>query len=478
MNDKSLKQKTKKALYWKAAEQFSNKGIQFVIGVLMARMLSPSDYGITAIPAVFLALAGAFVGPGFGEALIRKPDLKDEDLSTAFYYSFGVGLFFYLFLFITAPYIADFYEVPILTPLTRVTALSFFFGAIGTPQSILLNRKLDFKTPAKITVSAQIIAGIVGITMAYTGFGVWALVISSLVSGIIGQLSLLVAVKWYPRTKWSRESFKYLWGYGNKMILAILLDTGYHNITPIIVGKFYSTSTLGEYNRAKNYAHLPSYNLFTIIRQVSFPLLSQIQDDDTRLISTYRRLINVSAFVIFPVMMLLAALARPLIIILVTDKWEGCIILLQLICFSMMWLPVHALNLNILRVKARADLFLKLEIAKKILGLIVMCAFLPLGLVYFCAAEIASSIISVYINSRYTDMFYNFGFVKQMKDLFPTIILSLTMFVSVIIVNSMTSNLWCQLLLGGFVGVIIYLLGAIIFHFDELNDIRYMLNRK
>ena len=207
MAEESLKHKTKKGLFWKTAEHFTSQGIQFIIGIAMARMLSPTDYGITALPGVFLALAGVFIGPGFGEALIRKPDLKEEDLSTVFYYSFGVGIFLYIVLFFAAPLIADFYDMPILTSLTRVTALSFLYGAIGTPQSILLNRNLDFKTPAKITVTTQIIAGIVGVTMAYTGYGVWALVISSLVSGLIGQISLLIAVRWYPKTSWSKESY-------------------------------------------------------------------------------------------------------------------------------------------------------------------------------------------------------------------------------------------------------------------------------
>lgn len=477
MAEQSLKEKTKKALYWKAAEQFANQGIQFIIGVAMARMLSPSDYGITAIPAVFLALAGVFIGPGFGEALIRKPDLKEEDLSTAFFYSFGMGIFFYIVLFLSAPFIADFYETPILTPLTRVTALSFIYGAIGTPQSILLNRNLNFRTPAKITIVTQIVAGFVGIIMAYIGYGVWALVISSLVGGVIGQMSLLFAVKWYPKTGWSKKSFKYLWGYGNKMIMASLLDTGYNNITPIVVGKFYSTAALGEYNRAKSYANLPSYNVFTVIRQVSFPVLSQIQDNEPLLIATYRRMIKMSAFVIFPIMLLLAALAKPLIIIIVTDKWAGCIILLQLICFSMMWLPVHALNLNILRVKARADLLLKLEIAKKIIGLIVMCAFLPLGLVYFCAAGIVSSIVGVYINSWYTGKMYDFGFWKQLKDLCPILLLSLTMFVIIILVNSLISSLWLQLVVGLPIGVAVYLGGSMLFGFEELADIKYMFTR-
>lgn len=478
MPQENLKYKTKKGLFWKLTEQFSTQGIQFIIGIAMARMLSPTDYGITALPAVFLALAGVFIGPGFGEALIRKPDLKEEDLSTAFYYSFCVGFFFYIILFFSAPLIADFYDTPILTPLTRITALSFIYGAIGTPQSVLLNRKIDFKTPAKISVVCQLIAGVIGIIMAYIGYGVWALVISSLVSGIVGQLTLLFAVRWYPKTRWSWDSFKYLWGYGNKMILASLLDTGYNNITPVIVGKYFSPAMLGEYNRAKSYANLPSLNVFAVIRQVSFPVLAKIQDEEPRLIATYRQMIKMSVFVIFPLMMLLSALARPLVIILVTEKWEGCIILLQLICFSMMWLPVHALNLNILRVKARADLFLKLEIAKKVLGLTVMCCFLPFGLEAFCAAGIGSSIVGVFINSWYTGKMYDFGFGKQIKDILPIFLLSFAMFVCVTLTEKMIDDMFLQLIVGTIVGILTYLGGAMILKFKELQEIKYLLNFK
>ena len=260
------------------------------------------------------------------------------------------------------------------------------------------------------------------------------------------------------------------------MIFASLLDTGYNNITPVIVGKYYTPAALGEYNRARSYAKVPSFNIFAVIRQVSFPVLAQIQDDEVRLIATYRRMIRMSAFIIFPMMMMLAALARPLIIILVTDKWEGCLILLQLICFSMMWLPVHALNLNILRVKARADLFLKLEVIKKIWGLLIMCCFLPFGLVAFCAAGIASSIVSVYINSWYTGKMYDFGFWKQIKDLIPIWTLSVTMFAILLFVNSFIQNLWGQTIIGSVLGISIYLAGAYVFHFSELQDIKYFLH--
>ena len=478
MAEQSLKDKTKKGLYWKFAEQFSNYGVQFIIGIFMARLLSPSDFGITALPGVFLAIAGIFVEGGFGQALVRKPELKEEDLSTLFLYSMGVGLFFYVVLFAAAPWIADFYNTPVLKPIMRVTALGFIYGPIATPQSVLLKRRLDFKTPAKISVVVKILSGVIGVTMAYIGYGVWALVISGMFAGIVGQIITMSVVRWYPKTGWSRESFKYLWGYGNKMMASGLLDTIYNNITPVIVGKYFSTADLGVYNRAQGYAALPSQNIHGVVRDVSFPVLSKLQNDPEQLVAHYRKMINVSVFVIFPLMMLLAALARPLIITMITAKWEACIILLQLLCFSMMWYPVHGLNLNILMVSGRTDLFFRLEVIKKIWGLVILCCSLPFGLVAFCAARIVSSVVSVYINTWYTGKFYHFGFKEQMKDIAPTLLLGLFMFVCVLFTTYIIPNMVLQLAVGLPLGAVIFLGGAYLFHFPDLNEIKYLLNRK
>ena len=478
MAETSLRQKTKRGLYWKFAEQFSNYGVQFIIGIFMARLLSPSDYGITALPAVFLAIAGVFTNAGFSDALVRKPELKEEDLSTSFLYSLGVGTLCYIVLFFASPWIAEFYNTPVLKPLMRVTALTFIITPIGVPQSVLLKRELNFKTPAKISVIVRILSGVVGIMLAYYGYGVWALVLSGLFSTIVGLVITLCVVRWLPKTGWSKESFSYLWGYGNKIMASSLLDTVYKNITPLIVGKFYSTADLGVYNRARQYAALPSQNIYSVVREVSFPVLSKSQNDKDRLVIHYRTMIKVSAFVIFPIMMLMAALARPLIITLVTAKWEDCIILLQLLCFSMMWYPVHALNLNILTVSGRTDLLLRLEIIKKIWGLIILCCSLPFGLVAFCAAGILSSIVSVYINTWYTGKFYGFGFKEQMKDLLPTIILGLVMFVSVLGLTYLIHNLILQLVVGFIVGAVIFIVGAYLFKFQEIKEVLYLLNRK
>ena len=478
MAETSLRQKTKRGLYWKFAEQFSNYGVQFIIGIIMARLLSPSDYGITALPAVFMAIAGVFTSAGFADALVRKPELKEEDLSTSFYYSLGVGTLCYVILFFASPWIADFYNTPVLKPLMRVTALTFIITPIGVPQSVLLKRQLNFKTPAKISVIVKILSGVVGILLAYYGYGVWALVVSGLFATVTGLVVTMSVVRWLPKTGWSRESFSYLWGFGNKLMASALLDTLYKNITPLIVGKFFSTADLGVYNRARQYAALPSQQVHSVVREVSFPVLSKLQNDTERLIIHYRTMIKVSAFIIFPLMMLLSALARPLVITLITAKWEDCIILLQLLCFSMMWYPVHALNINILTVCGRTDLFLRLEVIKKIWGLVVMGCSLPFGLIAFCVAGIVSSIVSVYINTWYTGKYYGFGFKEQMKDLLPIIVLGLVMFVSVLGITYLIPNMYLQLIAGGILGALVYIGGAYLIKFQEIKEVKYLLNRK
>ena len=479
MSESNLKTRTKSAIYWRFGQQAVSYLMAFVIGIAMARVLSPSDYGITALPAVFIAISAAIIGNGsFGMALVRKPEVTEEDLSTAFYYSLGMGLLFYLILWFTSPFIADFYDTPVLEDLMHVTSLSFLYGALGTPQKIILQRRLDFKTPAIIAIVCQIVAGAVGLSLAYTGHGVWALVLSNLVSGLLNQIIMMVYVRWLPKAKWSRESFKYLWNFGSKFILTGLINTGYNNITPVIVGKFYSPAALGEYNRAQNYANLPSCQISTVLESVTFPVLAKLQDNIEHMIATYRRMIRVSAFIIFPLMMLLAALARPLVIVMITDKWEGCIYLLQIMCFYKMWYPIHSLNLNILTVTGRTDLFLKLEIAKKIVGLTFMCCFLPMGLVAFCYACIGSEFIELAINTWYTKKLYNYGFLKQMKDLMPIIFLSIALFVAAHAMTCIFDNLYVQILTGFTVAAVVYLGGALLFKFEELKDVKFLLKRK
>ena len=252
----------------------------------------------------------------------------------------------------------------------------------------------------------------------------------------------------------------------------------YKNIAPIFIGKYYSPAQLGVYNRAQGYAAMPSQNVTGVLANVSFPVLSQMQNDDERLAHNYRRMLRVSAFVIFPIMLMLSALARPLIITMITSKWESCIILLQIICFSMMWYPIHAINLNLLQVKGRSDLFLRLEIIKKVMGLSILCITLPMGLVAFCYGSIVSSMISLVINTYYTGKLIHVGYWKQMKDLLPIFSLSFVVWLAIHAVNYLISNMILQIIVGGLVGLVLYIGIAYLMQFSELEDVKYLLNRK
>lgn len=479
MPEESLKYKTKKGLYWRFFDQFANYGMQFIVGIFMARMLSPEDYGITALPAVFMAVAGIFIGGGFSTALIRKPELTEEDLSTAFYYSIGVGIVCYTALFFASPYIAVFYDAPVLESLIRVTSLSFLWGPLNTPQSVILTRRMDFKNPARISIVNKIVGSIVGISMAYVGYGVWALVVSGLVSSLMGLIQIWWVVKWLPKAKFSKESFKYLWNYGNKMMGISLLYTLYGNIIPVLLGKFGGTKDLGNYNRAQGYASMPSANIAATLNSVSFPALSKMQDDTERLAYNYRKMIRVSSFIVFPIMMMLSALAYPLVITMVTAKWEPCVILLQIMCFTFMFQPMQILNVNLLQVKGRPDLALRIEIVKKIVGAIVFIyAAVNFSLVGLCITDFCYTMFALVCNTYYTGKLINVGYFKQWKDIMPSLLLSLCIWGVIIFMNMFIQNLILQIFVGGLIGATLYMGISYLLRFSELNEVKYLLNRK
>ena len=476
MTETNLKHKTKVGLYWSLFEKFANIGMQFVVSIIMARLLSPSDYGITALPAVFIAVSNVLIEGGFSQALVRKQDLKDEDIATAFYYSMLVGIFLYVILFVLSPFIAVFYEQPVLTKLVRITALLFVITPINTPQTVLLQRRLNFKTPARISVINKVVSGIVGILTAYYGFGLWALVISNITASVLGSIQTWLAVRWIPKVRWSKESFRYLWNYGNKLIATNLLSTLYNNVTPLVLGKVGGTVDLGNLHRAKQYAALPNNTITGTLTSVTFPVLSKVNDDKDLLERNYRKMICVSSYIMFPIMMLIAALARPLIVVMITEKWVNAIYLLQIMCFTYMWQPIQILNLNVLQVMGRTDYTLKLELFKKPIGLLfILGGLLINGVVGLCYADLAFTFVALLFNSHYTYKIINVGLRKQLKDVLPSLLLSLLVFGLVLLVTYVIPILFLQLIIGVVVGVIVYLGLSYIFHFPELNEVFYLI---
>lgn len=472
----SLKQATTKGLFWSSVERFSNQGVQFVFSIILARLLSPSDFGIIAMITIFFAVAQSFVDSGFSNALVRKTDRREEDLSTCFYFNIAVGLAAYIVLFLIAPFVATFYNQPILSPIIRITGLGVVLNSLCVVQQALFTIKIDFKSQAKVTLSATLISGIVGVIFAYRGYGVWALVWQGVASSIVRMGLLWLMSKWYPKTGFSKSSFDYLFGYGSKLLASGLLDTIYNNIYPIVIGKFYTPAQLGNYSRALSFAQLPSSNITSILQRVTFPVLSTIQDDMPRLQTNYRRLLKLSAFIVFPLMMGLAAVTFPLIRIVLTPKWEGCSFYLQIICFALMWYPIHAINLNLLQVKGRSDLFLRLEVIKKIVGVCIMCITIPLGITALCVGMVVSSFIALFINTFYTGKLMDIGYLKQMRDLLPVLINSLLMGGVVFISIQFITNDVLKLIVGGIIGVLFYIFSSYIFTRAELDELKILLS--
>ncbi len=474
----SLKEKTVKGVMWSSIDRFSTQGIQFVFSILIARLLLPSDYGVVAMLGIFLAISQTFIDSGFGSALIQKINRTETDFSTVFYFNIVVGLFFYAILWFSAPYIAAFYEIPLLTDITRVIALTFVFSSFSGVQGAKISIAIDFKTAAKISVTTTTVTGGIGLWMAYNGFGVWSLVVQNVFSSLLRTVLLWIFVRWKPKLVFSWQSFKSMFSFGSKLLASALLDTVYNNATTLVVGKFFSSSILGLYSRAQTLANYPSSNITSVLQAVTFPTLCSIQNEPERLANAYKRFLRLSAFIIFPLMVGLAAVADPLIRLLLTDKWEGSIYLLQILCFCLMWYPIHAINLNLLQVKGRSDFFLKVEIIKKIQGVVILCITVPLGIVAMCYGSVVSSLLSLIYNTYYTKRLIGYGYVAQMKDLLHILLHSLVMGVGVWFVTQALDSLWMQLTVGIIAGMAYYVIGAKLMRFDELNELITLIRKK
>ena len=465
-----LRQQTLKGLLWSGVERLSSNFVQFVVTLVMARMLTPHDYGVVGMLAVFIAVSQSLVDSGFSQALIRKQDRTDVDNSTVFYFNIVIGVLIYLILFVCAPLIAKFYEEPILTDITRVLSLTVIINSLAVVQRALLSADVDFKTQAKVTLTAALLSGAVGITMAATGFGVWAIVGQQMTIVVMSTVMLWTLAHWHPIWAYSWKSFREMFGFGSKLMLSGLLNTLYNNIYLLIIGKVFSANDLGHYTRAHQFSEFPSQNLNNIITRVSYPVLCKI-DDDMQLAAAYRKLIRMSGFIMFPMMLGLAAVAKPLVLVLLTEKWQFASTLLTIICFSMMWYPVHSLNLNLLQVKGRSDLFLKLEIIKKLIGVGILCATVPFGLIAMCCGSILTSLICLVVNTYYTGKLINVGFLRQMRDLMPSLLLSLAMGAVVYATCYFLplGDIW-KLIIGTSIGIVFYIAGAKLLRLSEWQE--------
>lgn len=421
----SLKQKAITGVKWTFLDQAGSLGISFLVGIVLARLLQPSEYGLLGMVTVFTAIATVFTDSGFGQAMVRKTDLTEEDKLTAFWFSCGMGILVYISLFISAPWVSVFYKEPQLTDILRITSIPILFSGLLTIPNMIFTREINFKVTTKISFSRAILSGVIGIYMAIMGYGVWALIVQGLVSYTIGVIMFNYYCRWKIKFIFKKNSFHYLWGFGSKMLASNLINTAYSNLYQIIIGKFYSSTDLGQYQRGQSYSGLFSNTLTQVVQRVSFPTLSKMQDDTERLKYGYRKIIKMSMLVSCLGSMALAAMAKPLIAILIGEKWLPAAEYLQIICLGALLYPVHAINLNVLTVMGRSDLFLKLEIIKKIIGTVPIVIGIFLGIKVMLWTGVVSSFLCFAINAHYSEKLINYSFLNQFKDILPFIIVSI-----------------------------------------------------
>lgn len=420
----SLKSKTIHALFWSLLERFGQQGLQFVISIILARLLLPEEFGLIAMLTIFMAVGQLFLDSGFGLALIQKQDATYVDECSIFYFNSFVGGGAAGLLCLAAPWIASFYNQPLLAPLTCAMSLNLIINAFGMVQSTLLTKQIDFKTQLKVSVIATVISGTIGVTMALNGFGVWALVAQYLSSNLFRTVLLWVFNNWRPSLVFSFDSLRGMFAFGSRLLASGLLNTVFENIYLVVIGKIFSPMALGFYSRAKGLQQMPTANISSIVSRVTFPVFSSMQGDKPRLKRGVRKALTMLVMVIFPMMAGLAIVAKSLVLLLLTEKWVPCVPYLQLLCVVGMLYPLHVINVNVLIAQGRSDLLLRLEILKKILIVIAIAISFRWGIIAMIYGQIATSGIAYFLNAYYTGKMLDYPITKQIQDLMPSIALA------------------------------------------------------
>lgn len=453
MTEHSLKDKTIKGVGWSTIDAFLSQGVTFMVGLVLARLLSPEEYGLIGIVTIFTSVLLGVVDSGFSNAIIRKQKATNEDFSTLFIFNMAVSLILFVVLYFCAPAIAHFFERPQLVPLVRVMGLLLILQALSIVQYTILSRRVDFKTKTKANVIAAVLSGAVGIAMAFMGCGVWSLVGQQLSRQFIYSVCLWIFNKWHPSFKISAESFRYMWGFGWKILVSGLIYNIWKQLYQVVVGKYYSPATLGQYSRSKEYPAIFSSGITNVVQRVSFPVLAQVQDDKTRMIAGYRRIIKDTMFVTAVVLIAMGAVAEPLVYCLIGPKWHEAATYLPLICISLSLHSLHAINLNMLQVQGRTDIYLYIEIAKKVVSIGPLCLGIFVNIYWMLIGSIVAGIISFYMNTYYTGKKLGYTSWMQIKDIAPSYMVALLVAVTVYFFKYLPVSNWVilsiQIIVGG-----------------------------
>lgn len=445
-----------KGVFWNGLEKVLTKGSSFVIGIILARILAPSDYGLMGMLTIFVMLSNVIIEGGFAKALIQKKDCDSADYSTAFISNVGASILIYVILFFSAPLVANFYDEPKLIALLRILAINFVLGALNIVQRAKLMADVDFKSLARINVTSTIIGGVLGIVMAYKGFGVWSLVGQTIGSTFVMVVLFPFCSRWKPSLLFSRDSFKRLFGFGSKLMLTGFVAVIVNNITTICIGKKYKSNELGYYTRASQFSEMVAWTINDILGTVTFPVLSKLQDDTEQLVNVYKRSLYYTALIVFPIMVQCVLLAKPLIVILLTEKWLPSVFLLQVLCLARMFTPLSAINMNILNATGRSDLFMKLDFAKIPIDIIALFITIPLGVKAIVIGNLVVTVICFFMNAYLPGKLYGYGAFQQIKDWRYIILSILIMAGCVYVFTLFVHNNWLQLICGGLIGVIVY----------------------
>lgn len=457
---------------WRFAERSGAQLVAFVVSIVLARLLMPEDYGTIALVTVFTTIMQVFVDSGLSTALIQKKDADDLDFSSVFYFNFAVCIILYVVMFFAAPLIASFYNMPELTPVVRVISLTIIISGVKGVQQSYVSRNMLFRRFFYATLGGTIFSAFLGIAMAYAGFGVWAIVAQQLSNTAIDTLILWITVKWRPKLMFSWNRLKGLLGFGWKMLCSALLDTVYNNLRSLLIGKVYSSADLAYYNEGKKFPNLIVTNINSSIDSVLLPTMSREQDNRDRVKNMTRRSITVSCYIMAPLMIGLACCAKNLVAVILTEKWLSCVFFLQIFCVTYMFYPIHTANLNAIKAMGRSDLFLKMEIWKKIIGLILLLATLFISVKAMAYSLLISTLVSMIINSWPNNKLLNYSFLEQMKDIFPSILLAIGMGVVVYLIGFLPVPTLLLFLIQVFCGGLIYIVGSVAF---KLEPYTYLL---
>ena len=463
-----IKKQAIRGVIWSAIERFSVQGIQFILSIIIARFVLPSEYGLIAMLSIFLAIAQTFVDSGFSNALIQKKNRTKEDFSTVFYFNIVIALVIYSLFYLFAPSIASFYEEPKLTSVSRWIGLSLIINGFSIVQRAKLTIALNFKMQAKASLIAVFLSGIVGVYLAYMGYGVWALVSQSLINSFINAILLWFFANWMPQWCFSWNSFRSLFSFGSKLLLSGLMHTVYTNLYSLVIGKKYSAMDVGLYNRANHFALFPSSNIVSVITRAIYPVQCQIQDDDEKLNASFIQYLRMTCLFVFPLMVMIAALSDPLIRFLLTDKWLPSAELLSILAFAYMWCPVMMINNQILNVKGRSDYFLKAEIVKKVMVFLILFAILPFGVKILCWGVVLYNFVDMAIIIYFVKKVVRTSYLEQIRNLFPLFSISILMGIMVFgIIDYVAVSLYFKLVIGLVVAIGLYVALGLLFHIKE-----------